>query len=54
MKFCPGYFHKKTLNKFEFLADCLGDRQTAGLVTGANEFISAISTVSKDFKDTYT
>jgi hypothetical protein len=42
------------LSKFEFLADWLGGIHIAGLVTGANEFISAVSSVLKDFKDTYT
>jgi len=42
------------LNKCEFLADWLGDRHTSGLVTAANEFLSVISAVINDFKDTYT
>ena len=54
MKFCPGYLHKKMLNKVEFLADWFGDRRTAGQVTGVYEFISAISAILNDFKDPYT
>jgi len=42
------------LKKVEFLADWLSDRHTAGLVTGAYKFISVISAVLNDYKDTYT
>jgi len=54
MKFYPGYLHKNMLNKVEFLPDWLGDRHTAGIVTGAYKFISVISAVLNDYKDTYT
>jgi len=42
------------LNKFGFHADWLGDRHIAGIGIGANEFISVISAILNDFKDTYT
>ena len=41
------------LKKFDFLADLLGGRHTAGLLTGANQFLSVISAFLNEFKDTY-